>query len=68
MQIAWIKADSKAILAIHDHVITNNDKIKVTHNDKNTWTLGVREVTIDDEGYYMCQINSEPMLYKVNTK
>ena len=28
-KVAWIKADSKAILAIHDHVITNKDKIKV---------------------------------------
>lgn len=33
-QVAWIKSDTKAILAIHDHVITNNDRLDVTHNDK----------------------------------
>ena len=39
--------------------------MKVTQNDKNTWTLIVSEVTVDDGGYYMCQINSEPMLSEV---
>ena len=28
-QVAWIKSDSKAILAIHNHVITNNDRLQV---------------------------------------
>jgi len=27
-QVAWIKSDSKAILAIHDHVITNNGRLQ----------------------------------------
>ena len=34
LQVAWIKSDTKAILAIHDHVITNNDRLAITHNDK----------------------------------
>ncbi|XP_050099238.1 uncharacterized protein LOC126579731 [Anopheles aquasalis] len=38
-RVAWIKADAKAILAIHEHVITNNGRLSVTHNDYNTWTL-----------------------------
>ncbi len=63
--MAWIKADTKAILAIHDHVITNNLKIRVTQNDRTTWTLKIDGVTEKDEGYYMCQINSEPMLSEV---
>ena len=32
--MAWIKSDTKAILAIHDHVITNNARLDITHNDK----------------------------------
>ena len=35
-QVAWIKSDTKAILAIHDHVITNNARLDITHNDKVT--------------------------------
>ena len=41
-QVAWIKSDTKAILAIHDHVITNNARLDITHNDKDTWTLTLR--------------------------
>ncbi|XP_046803262.1 neurotrimin isoform X2 [Lucilia cuprina] len=60
-RVAWIKADAKAILAIHEHVITNNDRLSVTHNDYNTWTLNIRNVKMEDAGKYMCQVNTDPM-------
>lgn len=50
VQVAWIKADAKAILAIHEHVITNSDRLSVTHNDFNTWTLVIRNVRMEDRG------------------
>ncbi|CAH1988232.1 unnamed protein product, partial [Acanthoscelides obtectus] len=59
--VAWIKADTKAILAIHQHVITNNARLSVTHNDFNTWTLNIRGVRREDRGLYMCQVNTDPM-------
>ncbi|GFG37787.1 hypothetical protein Cfor_07819 [Coptotermes formosanus] len=59
--VAWIKADTKAILAIHEHVITNNARLSVTHNDFNTWTLNLRGVKREDRGQYMCQVNTDPM-------
>jgi len=64
-QVAWIKADTKAILAIHEHVITNNERLSVTHNDYNTWTLNVRTVRREDRGTYMCQVNTDPMKSQV---
>ncbi|GLV46036.1 Dpr-interacting protein beta [Carabus blaptoides fortunei] len=60
-RVAWIKADTKAILAIHEHVITNNARLSVTHNDYNTWTLNIRGVRREDRGQYMCQVNTDPM-------
>lgn len=60
-QVAWIKADTKAILAIHESVITNNARLSVTHNDFNTWTLNIRNVRREDRGQYMCQVNTDPM-------
>ncbi|KAF2903426.1 hypothetical protein ILUMI_02760 [Ignelater luminosus] len=60
-RVAWIKADTKAILAIHEHVITNNARLSVTHNDYNTWTLNIRSVKREDRGQYMCQVNTDPM-------
>lgn len=52
IQVAWIKADAKAILAIHEHVITNNGRLSVTHNDYNTWTLNIKSVKMEDRGQY----------------
>jgi len=60
-KVAWIKSDTKAILAIHNHVITNNQRMDVTHNDKDTWTLTLKNVQTDDRGPYMCQVNSTPV-------
>ncbi|CAO1407499.1 unnamed protein product [Diamesa hyperborea] len=60
-RVAWIKADAKAILAIHEHVITNNGRLSVTHNDYNTWTLNIKSVKMEDRGQYMCQVNTDPM-------
>ncbi|XP_035710917.1 protein amalgam [Folsomia candida] len=57
-RIAWIKVDTKAILAIHDNVITNNPRLSVTMNDKVTWTLNIRNSQPDDAGLYMCQISN----------
>jgi hypothetical protein len=63
--VAWIKADTKAILAIHEHVITNNARLSVTHSDYNTWTLNIRGAHREDRGIYMCQINTDPMKSQV---
>ncbi|XP_076676942.1 lachesin isoform X2 [Andrena cerasifolii] len=60
-RVAWIKADTKAILAIHEHVITNNARLSVTHSDYNTWTLSIRGARREDRGIYMCQVNTNPM-------
>ncbi|XP_043659733.1 neurotrimin [Drosophila teissieri] len=66
-RVAWIKADAKAILAIHEHVITNNDRLSVQHNDYNTWTLNIRSVKMEDAGKYMCQVNTDPMKMQTAT-
>lgn len=58
IQVGWVKADTKAIQAIHDHVITHNQRVAVTHSDLNTWNLHIKSVTEDDRGGYMCQLNT----------
>nr|CAD7439229.1 unnamed protein product [Timema bartmani] len=61
IQVAWIKSDSKAILAIHTHLVAHNPRLSVTHNGHNTWKLHVSLVQKNDSGTYMCQINTDPM-------
>lgn len=57
--------DTKAIQAIHDHVITHNNRVSVSHSDHTTWNLHIKNVQKEDEGLYMCQINTDPMKSQV---
>ena len=65
-KVAWLRSDSKAILAIHTHMVTNNPRMKVEHNGHNSWTLNLDGVQRNDSGLYMCQINTEPMISQVS--
>ncbi|XP_047347784.1 limbic system-associated membrane protein-like isoform X3 [Vespa velutina] len=60
-KVAWLRVDTQTILTIANHVITKNDRIKVTHSEHKMWYLHIRDVNPSDQGYYMCQINTEPM-------
>ncbi|XP_039276210.1 lachesin isoform X1 [Nilaparvata lugens] len=60
-KVAWLRVDTQTILTIHGHVITKNHRIGVTHSDHRTWYLHIRDVRESDRGWYMCQINTDPM-------
>ncbi|KDR17303.1 hypothetical protein L798_08502, partial [Zootermopsis nevadensis] len=60
-QVAWLRGDTQTILTIASHVITKNHRIGVTHSDHRTWFLHIREMKESDRGWYMCQINTDPM-------
>ncbi|KAF6213494.1 hypothetical protein GE061_011214 [Apolygus lucorum] len=63
--VAWLRVDTQTILTIHGHVITKNHRIGVTHSDHRTWNLHVKELRQSDRGWYMCQINTDPMKSQV---
>ena len=52
-------------MAIHNHMVTNNPRMTVSHNGVNTWKLHIRDVQRNDSGHYMCQINTEPMVSQI---
>ncbi|XP_011298564.1 protein amalgam [Fopius arisanus] len=60
-RVGWVKADTKAIQAIHEHVITHNPRVSVSHSDHSTWNLHIKGIQLEDAGLYMCQINTDPM-------
>ncbi|GFG32012.1 hypothetical protein Cfor_08531, partial [Coptotermes formosanus] len=64
-KVAWLRVDTQTILTIANHVITKNHRIGVTHSDHRTWYLHVRDVRETDRGWYMCQINTDPMKSQV---
>lgn len=66
LQVGWLKADTKAIQAIHENVITHNPRVTVSHLDQNTWNLHIKAVSEEDRGGYMCQLNTDPMKSQVS--
>lgn len=64
-QVAWLKVDTQTILTIHNHVITKNNRIGVSNSERNIWHLHIKDVRESDQGWYMCQINTDPMKSQV---
>ncbi|KAL9707701.1 hypothetical protein quinque_011219 [Culex quinquefasciatus] len=60
-KVAWVRVDTQTILSIHHNVITQNPRISLTYNDHRSWYLHIREVEESDRGWYMCQVNTDPM-------
>uniref|UniRef100_A0A1B0A4Z5 Ig domain-containing protein n=1 Tax=Glossina pallidipes TaxID=7398 RepID=A0A1B0A4Z5_GLOPL len=61
MDVAWMHFEQSAILTVHNHVITRNPRISVTHDKHDrhrTWYLHINNVQEEDKGRYMCQINT----------
>nr|CAH7724134.1 unnamed protein product [Callosobruchus chinensis] len=53
------------ILTIHRHVISKVPRYSVTNDNDKTWVLHVNGVQQEDKGYYMCQVNTNPMISQV---
>ena len=64
-KVGWFRSDTKAILAVHTHMVTHNPRMSVTHNGHNSWTLKIKNVQRNDSGLYSCQINTSPMINQV---
>nr|XP_029728472.1 opioid-binding protein/cell adhesion molecule homolog [Aedes albopictus] len=60
-KVAWLRVDTQTILTIQNHVITKNKRIGITYTEKKTWQLRIRDIRESDKGWYMCQINTDPM-------
>eukprot|EP00094_Tigriopus_californicus_P006670 TCALIF_06422-PA protein Name:"Similar to Lac Lachesin (Drosophila melanogaster)" AED:0.14 eAED:0.14 QI:0/0.87/0.66/0.88/0.87/1/9/0/429 len=61
-KVGWMKAEDQTVLTLHKRVITHNSRIRVTHDEHRTWTLKIVQVQLEDQGCYMCQINTAVMM------
>nr|XP_045586042.1 lachesin-like [Procambarus clarkii] len=64
-KVAWFHMDRKMLLTIHETVVTRIPRFTVSQDDHTTWTLHIADVTREDRGKYMCQVNTEPMISQV---
>ncbi|XP_050428985.1 lachesin-like isoform X2 [Adelges cooleyi] len=60
-KVAWVRVDTQTILSIHHNVITQNLRVTLSYNDHRSWYLHIRDVHEEDRGWYMCQVNTDPM-------
>ncbi|XP_066591592.1 lachesin-like isoform X3 [Prorops nasuta] len=60
-KVAWLRVDTQTILTIANHVITKNHRIGVTHSGHRMWSLQIKDTRETDKGWYMCQVNTDPM-------
>ena len=60
-KVAWVRVETQTILTMNEHVITRNHRIKVSNPEKTEWRLDIADVKRRDAGYYMCQVNTDPM-------
>ncbi|XP_029728478.1 lachesin isoform X2 [Aedes albopictus] len=60
-KVAWLRVDTQTILTIQTHVITKNHRMTITHVEGRKWVLRIKDVKESDKGWYMCQVNTDPM-------
>ncbi|OAD56587.1 Lachesin [Eufriesea mexicana] len=63
--VAWIHVDRQMLLTIHNRVVVKVPRFSVSHDNQKTWLLHINNVQQDDRGYYMCQLNTHPMINQV---
>ncbi|KAG7201151.1 hypothetical protein KM043_003942 [Ampulex compressa] len=63
--VAWIHVGRQMLLTIHKHVIVKIPRFSVSHDNQKTWLLHINSVQQEDRGYYMCQVNTNPMMSQV---
>ncbi|XP_065204686.1 lachesin-like [Planococcus citri] len=61
-KVTWAKVKTEMVLTMHQSVIAKDSRISLSYNDHRSWYLHIREVKEDDRGWYMCQINTEPVI------
>ncbi|XP_037080481.1 protein amalgam-like [Pollicipes pollicipes] len=64
-QVAWVHLERQMILSIHDKVITSISRFRLVPEDPQTWVLHISDVQSSDGGYYMCQVNTVPLMSQV---
>ncbi|OXU30426.1 hypothetical protein TSAR_001863 [Trichomalopsis sarcophagae] len=64
-KVVWIHVGRQMLVSVHKHVVTRISRFSVSNDNQKTWLLHIRSVEQQDRGYYMCQVNTNPMISQV---
>ena len=56
-----MRVDTQTILTIHNSIITRNQRVSLSHREHKEWKLHISNAQEVDRGWYMCQVNTDPM-------
>ncbi|KAK7075701.1 hypothetical protein SK128_019668, partial [Halocaridina rubra] len=59
-EVVWMFKDTNVILSMGEIVITQDSRISVQREQRNTWILTITNVSVLDRGTYTCNINTQP--------
>lgn len=59
-KVGWMRSD-QTVLSV-GKMVTQNSRYSVSHAETNKWSLRIDNVRESDEGCYLCQINTQPLL------
>lgn len=59
-KVGWMRSD-QTVLSI-GKIVTQSSRYSVSHENSNRWSLRIHGVRESDEGCYICQINTQPLL------
>ncbi|XP_066584684.1 lachesin-like isoform X2 [Prorops nasuta] len=64
-KVAWMHVGRSMVLTVHKHIVVKIPRFSVSYDNQKTWLLHISSVQQDDRGYYMCQVNTVPMISQV---
>ncbi|XP_058797203.1 lachesin-like isoform X2 [Phymastichus coffea] len=64
-KVVWIHVGRQMLVSVHKHVVTKISRFSVSNDNHKTWLLHIHAVERQDRGYYMCQVNTVPMMSQV---
>lgn len=59
-KVGWMRSD-QTVLSV-GKMVTQNSRYSINHEETNKWSLRIHNVRDSDEGCYLCQINTQPLL------
>jgi len=72
--VSWIKAEDVSVLSVGHLAFSSDKRISVVQVPRprlsaSDWNLSIESATLEDDGMYECQVNTEPKInYKVFLK
>lgn len=64
-QVAWLHVNRHLLVTMHKRVVGKLPRFRITNENDKRWVLNIEKIEQQDRGFYMCQVNTDPMISQV---